>query len=224
MSNNAHTRLSIPRPVVRAWTRHARETASAALRRAELTRAVATPPRPTPRQEVMGPGTGRFRLVPSGERPRVRAEVPPAPTPVELQDLTRKLGEVLAEARGKAHLELDEAEARLAELALAVAERIVGREIEAGRYGIAERIEEALQLARDRSDAVVHVNPVDLQTLLEGGMPEGCEFVADPEVQRGDVVVETPGGRIVSAVQEQIEAVRRGLFESRELPGTGEQQ
>lgn len=165
-----------------------------------------------------GTATGRFRLVPNGAQPQPARDtgkhrIPtPPPTPPELLTLTRRLADALGEARGRAVDELRDVELRLAELALAVAERIVGCEIEAGRYGIAARIEEALSLARDRAEATVHLNPVDLAALGGGNASDGCRFVADPEVQRGDVVVETPGGRIVSAVQEQIEAVRRGLF------------
>jgi flagellar biosynthesis/type III secretory pathway protein FliH len=71
-------------------------------------------------------------------------------------------------------------------------------------------LERVLDVVRERSEALVHVNPEDLEA-LEVRTLEGCRFIADTSVERGDLVIETPLGRIVRSVREQLEAVRNAV-------------
>ena len=134
-----------------------------------------------------------------------------APAPREHERLARGLAEALAAARGQALDELRGLDGRVAQLAIALAERIVGCEVKAGRYRLADRAEELLGRVRDRAEAVVHLHPADAAAL--GPAVEGLRWVADPELDRGDVVVETPAGRISRSIAEQLEAVRRAVLD-----------
>ncbi len=159
---------------------------------------------------------------PGASTPRVtprRAATPPAPAPTvaapaavpEHQRLARGLAEALATAHGQALAELRGLDGRVAQLAIALAERIVGCEVQAGRYRLAERVQELMERVRDRAEAVVHLHPADVDAL--GPAADELRVVADPALDRGDVVVETPAGRITRSIAEQLEAVRRAVLD-----------
>lgn len=147
----------------------------------------------------------------------------PRPAPAasrEHEQLAKGLGEALTAVRGQALTELRGLEGRVVQLAIALAERIVGCEVEAGRYRLEERIEDTLRHVRDAAEAVVRLHPADVEAL---GASSGFRRVADPALRRGDVVVETPAGRIVRSITEQIEAVRATALDAfeGERPATG---
>lgn len=188
MSSSQTVRVSLPRRVVRITL----------LGSGDPSPAVA-PPRP------------RALRAPPAAAPAPAATPAPAPAPREHERLARELAQALAAARGQALDELRGLDGRVAQLAIALAERIVGCEVEAGRYRLAERVEELLGRLRDRAEAVVHLHPADAQAL--GAAAEGLRVVTDPALARGDVVVETPAGRIARTIADQLEAVRRAVLD-----------
>lgn len=125
----------------------------------------------------------------------------------ELALLTSRLGVAMTEARARAQDELRDLEATLAGVAVAIAEKVLEQEIAARRYDLGATIERVLAVVRERSEAIVHVNPADL-AVLEAQPTPGYRCAADASVERGDFVIETPLGRIVRSVREQLGALR----------------
>lgn len=192
MSSSQTVRVSLPRRVVRITLLGSGDPAPSV-----------APPRP------------RVLRAAPAVAPAVAPTLAPTPTqapaPREHERLARELAQALSAARGQALDELRGLDGRVAQLAIALAERIVGCEVEAGRYRLAERVEELLGRVRDRAEAVVHLHPADAQAL--GAAAEGLRVVTDPALARGDVVIETPAGRIARSIADQLEAVRRAVLE-----------
>ncbi|CAB4577866.1 MAG: FliH/SctL family protein [Actinomycetes bacterium] len=78
-------------------------------------------------------------------------------------------------------------------LAVALAEELVGRELQAFDDVVLANVERALSLVPERGDVVLRVHPTDLAGVLEGAAMMGhragdVQVVADPSVQRGGCV------------------------------------
>lgn len=199
----ARTTIAVAAPVIAARTASA-ATAPVAAPAPRVALAGVSTPQPVP--AVAAAPTPAATPRPTGLTPR------PAPAPSrEHEQLAKRLGEALTAVRGQALTELRGLEGRVAQLAIALAERIVGCEVEAGRYRLEERVEETLRHVRDAAEAVVRLHPADVDAL---GSSAGFRRVADPGLRRGDVVVETPAGRIVRSISEQIEAVKSAALDA----------
>ena len=110
-----------------------------------------------------------------------------------------------------------EAESQLLDLALDVARKVLMQEIQAGRYEIDPIVKEALQRVPPRQDVVAHLHPEDwrLSQMAQGAdSPSAAgsiRFVADPSVSRGECVLETIEGIVVSAVDDHLDTIADAL-------------
>lgn len=115
------------------------------------------------------------------------------------------------------------------ELALAVARRIVRRELSLQPEDVVSLVDALLAEARDQEDIKVLVNPGDAVTvegqkeqLLRGlRATQRVEVVPDPGIEAGGVFLETPGGSWDARVESQLGAVAAALREV--VSGGGEQ-
>ncbi|MCA8922129.1 MAG: hypothetical protein KDD82_09990 [Planctomycetes bacterium] len=129
---------------------------------------------------------------------------------LQLGGLVGRLRESLQSLERRTLDELRDVEQRVIELALAVAERIVACEVEEGRYDLRQTLARALELTRDKTEAVVYVHPSDLERLPPAER-EGWTCMADTNLDPGDLVVETPTGRVISTLADQLESVRKAI-------------
>lgn len=113
-----------------------------------------------------------------------------------------------------------EAEADLLALALEIARRIVRHELSVDPRHIAPIVHEAIGLANDRSDLVVHLNPADL-SVIEEELPAlrsaftdlgKVHLLADDSMERGGVRVVGREGEIDMRLEEQFAALERALI------------
>lgn len=110
-----------------------------------------------------------------------------------------------------------EAESQLVELAMDVARKVLMQEIQAGRYEIDPIVKEALRRVPPRQDVVAHLHPEDwsLSQMAQGAGPGSAagsiRFVADPSIPRGECVLETIEGIVVSAVDDHLETIADAL-------------
>jgi flagellar assembly protein FliH len=113
-----------------------------------------------------------------------------------------------ATARARAAFEQtqDDLEALAIELAIAVAEAVVGRELDRVESPGADALRRALAEGRPRARAIVRLNPDDLAELPASAQneTEGLELVGDAELARGDCVVETAEVTIDARVAAQL--------------------
>ena len=141
-------------------------------------------------------------------------------------DAARAEGE--SRARDFAAKALDEACARLdaarevaatklarsaVELAVEIARVLVRRDIDTGRHDIQAMVRESLAASGvGRGTCVVHLHPLDAETLSEIGFRSGTTIEADEAVARGDVHVSTPHGLLVREVPEALRAIHDRLL------------
>jgi flagellar biosynthesis/type III secretory pathway protein FliH len=104
---------------------------------------------------------------------------------------------------------LDDAEAELIELAVAIAEKIVRRQLTLTPATVADIAAECLTSARKRRSVTVRVHPDDLE--LVGARLPGVAVRGDESVSRGGCLVDTEIGRIDGRLDSQLAAIARGL-------------
>lgn len=137
----------------------------------------------------------------------------------EAREMTRRLAEQAAElaiTRREAVLALD---TRVVELAMVVAETIVGHAARRDAELASRFVREALQQLTDAPRAVVRAAPsaaAALYDVLGGdrGELEGVhlELKRDATLEGFDCVVETPSQRVDARVRERLDAIARALL------------
>ena len=139
-------------------------------------------------------------------RNRAAAELQPA-----MERLARSIQEV---ANLRARLRR-EAEADLVKLALAIARRVLRRELSADPDALRGVAMAALEKLAGQEISRVKVHPSHLATLksclqqvLSGGL---VEVVADPSREVGSVIFETARGNLDASVDSQLREIERGL-------------
>ncbi len=97
--------------------------------------------------------------------------------------------QALREAHATAVAEIEET---LTVLALAVARRIIQREVTADPTVVPDLVRRAVETLTSDTPPTVRLNPDDLATLSDAGRRLEVEWVADHEVERGGFIIETP--------------------------------
>lgn len=140
-----------------------------------------------------------------------------------LEDAERRVSEATRAASVAARLrQLEEIEryrsrARedLLRLAIAVARRVIGAELEAHPEQLESTLDEALRCAGLAERVELHVGSDDLEAARELGPPglpaSALEVVEDPSLSRGDCRVLLPGGSVDGRVETRLEAIRLAL-------------
>ena len=110
-------------------------------------------------------------------------------------------------------------EARLLPLAVAIAERLVRRELRCSADISLNWIREALELVSGNDPLRLRVNPIEFQTrremieelLRQQGLTENVELVADDAVSAGGCLVDTPFGNIDQRLETQLKRLEEEL-------------
>jgi type III secretion protein L len=159
------------------------------------------------------------RIVADAEaaRARVFAEA----TEAAGRDAHARAAAVLARAGLARDRMLRDAEREVIALALAIARKVLGREVAGGREAVVDLAAAALTEARTRRDVVLRVNPSDAAAIRASGERlsaalSGAPFQVreDPSIEPGGAIVDTEGGRIDARVETQLEAIARALEEA----------
>lgn len=139
----------------------------------------------------------------------------------EARELLERLQALVEDALRRREQALREAEADIVELALAVAEKVVHRQVEEGPEVTRAVLHSLLALeglAASAGRVEVHVNPQELEWLARGPAdalrPDGpvhIEWVPDPGVSPGGCVVESDLGIIDASLETRLSAVREAL-------------
>jgi flagellar biosynthesis/type III secretory pathway protein FliH len=141
-----------------------------------------------------------------------------------LRELTIEAQQIARAELAAAHLEverarqtiLEEAEASIATLALAVARRLVADDLEARPERVRAIVLEALDRVRRATRARVRVHPSDAAQLLDLQALDGhAEVVADPSIERGGCLVESELGEVDARLEVRLDALARALANAR---------
>ena len=115
---------------------------------------------------------------------------------------------------------LDENETALVELAIQTAEKILQATLQAEPQRVTDVLRGALRKVYVRDRLQVICNPDDL-ALIEGsddalraqvGTLKGLELIGERRVQRGGVIVRTPGGDVDATIGSQLDRLRAAML------------
>ncbi|NWG14019.1 MAG: hypothetical protein HXY20_10845 [Acidobacteria bacterium] len=145
----------------------------------------------------------------------------------KMEAVMRRYGDSILEL-GKAKSALyAQVEREVVKLAVAVARKIVHREIHVDPEVVQTLVRVALSHAAERSVVTIRLNPTDHQFLLEKhpgweqelGGGQGVVLVADKTIERGGCLIQTDCGDVDARVEERFREVERGFFEGCEQVG-----
>jgi len=137
-----------------------------------------------------------------------------------IEELTRRYAESLDEIGSLKSVLRAQAEREVVKLAVAVARKIVDREINIDPEITQTLVHVALARVSEKSAAVIRLNPVDCDFLAnqpgEQAQAEGREvsFVSDNSISRGGCVIQTDCGNIDARVEEKFREVENAFFEN----------
>jgi len=111
-------------------------------------------------------------------------------------------------------------EADLVQLTLAVARKIVGRDVSLGPEAVTRIIREALTRVEHAGRITIKLNPADLELLADikpqllSGLSEAgrAAFEADEGIARGGCLIETDGGEVDARIERQFQVVEEAFL------------
>lgn len=138
----------------------------------------------------------------------------------KIEAVMRRYGDAIAEIGNLRATLYSQVEQDAVKLAVAVARKIVHREILADPEITQTMVRVALSRAAARSPIAIRLNPVDHRYLLDhksewlgiadGGMQ--VDLVADKSIGRGGCLIETECGNIDARIEEEFREVERSFF------------
>jgi flagellar biosynthesis/type III secretory pathway protein FliH len=140
------------------------------------------------------------------------------------QAAATELSEVVASASRRLQQIEAQAEPQLRDLAVKIARRIIGKELEFAPEAVVDIVKQALsEKARQRREIFLRVHPEDLQLIRENkadlievlSRAKEIGIREDPEIARGGVVIETDAGTIDAQIDTQLEVFEKILMETR---------
>jgi len=172
------------------------------------------------------PVAGPARFAPAGPRPPVPASghagAGPMPaTPPELAEIRRYALERVTAAvetlRAQSAVLAEQARADAIEIAFLVARKILESELHQGPEALFALVRSAIRRSGDSRRVAVRLPPEDASLVqsdagraaLDGLTAARVEFVPDPNLQRGDCVVDTDFGQVDGRLGTRLAELRR---------------
>ena len=132
--------------------------------------------------------------------------------------LVRRLGETIDELAGLRRQILDHSERQLVQLAIALARRIVRRELAADDELLGALARVALERLGEARPATIRLHPDDFARSTAGRLDHWAaahvSVLPDPNVPRGGCMVESPFGFVDAGVDAQLQELAAALLES----------
>ncbi|MEN6413194.1 MAG: FliH/SctL family protein [Veillonellales bacterium] len=136
-----------------------------------------------------------------------------------LNDAVAKAEHVLAMSDQEAKEMIASAERQVIDIAMAIARKILAREIEENPMAVLPIVKTALDKVRDQDQVVIRVNQEDFDMVLQAkqdlqkmiGREQGLRITADQAVDIGGCMIETPNGTVDARLDTQFAAVQQVL-------------
>jgi flagellar assembly protein FliH len=133
----------------------------------------------------------------------------------ELTPMMDRLGRTLSDLSSLRPRIRSEAEKDLLKLAIAIARRVLHRELTLDPESIEGLIKVALDKLQSRELCRVRVHP-DQEAALKSSLErfsnsQNIELLADPTLQCGDVLFETSHGTLDASIESQLREIERGF-------------
>jgi len=130
-----------------------------------------------------------------------------------------KINQDMIAAREMRDTALAQVERDVLRLAVKIAEKIIGREIETSDATTADIVATALREARHNERVTVRINPGDFPTIKKyrarldpGGRARFLDFAPDPRVERGGCQIVTETGAIDAQLSVQLRVLEKALL------------
>jgi len=196
-------------------------------RRSPATPIVLVPERVAPSTPEEPDADWRELQLPSVERERIEAaekqairtgyadgqRAAEADAATRLEATLGRLSQAIQDVGNARPVLLERAEKDLVRLALAIAERVIRREVDVNPELLTAMARVAIERLSEQAAAAVHLNPHDARSLLSRGpAPAGIEIVADATLERGACRVRSLEGAIDMGIASQIQELARELL------------
>ncbi|MBI5547641.1 MAG: type III secretion system stator protein SctL [Deltaproteobacteria bacterium] len=128
--------------------------------------------------------------------------------------------EIILRAKKEAAQIIQGAEPQAVKLALLIAEKLLGRALEADPELVLHVVAQAIESVRQQREIVLRVNPEDAQ-LLRGSRKKLMDMLGrtkdiavrdDPEVARGGCIIETENGTVDAQLATQLQMLEEVLL------------
>jgi flagellar assembly protein FliH len=133
----------------------------------------------------------------------------------QLEAMNVRMARAIEEMSGLRQRFRQEAEADVVTLALAIARRVLHRELTVAPDALLGLVKAALEKIEAREVHTVRIRPEDApmvkQFLGKMGLPQRVEIVADPGLERGAVILASSRGSLDASVETQLSEIERGL-------------
>jgi len=135
----------------------------------------------------------------------------------QLEGELQRLGRTVAEMAGLRHAIRREAEEELVRLALAIARRILHRELTVDPGALTGLVKAALEKIEIRDTYRVRTHPEHVaavtRCLAQIGAPQKIEVLPDTSLEKGSAIFETGRGSLDASVETQLAEIQRGLVD-----------
>lgn len=136
----------------------------------------------------------------------------------EMQDAARQMAIAVRNAVTEQARLRAEAERDVVRIALAIAQKILRREVRIDPHVAIGLVKAAMEAVGAREVRVVRTHPALVQPLAGGlsqiGVPEGVQVVPDASLEPGGLIVETTRGEVDASLETQFEEISTGLLQA----------
>jgi flagellar assembly protein FliH len=133
----------------------------------------------------------------------------------QIRGLQESVGQTIASLAQTKRKLRQEGEVELLKLSLAIARRILHREISIDSEALHGLVHAAMQKLQNREVSRVRVNPAGadaVRTSLERiGAAPAIEISPDPSLKSGDIIFETQFGELDASIDSQLAEIQRGF-------------
>jgi flagellar assembly protein FliH len=133
----------------------------------------------------------------------------------QLEAMNVRMARAIEEMSGMRQRFRQEAEEDVVALALAIARRVLHRELTVAPDALLGLVKAALEKIEAREVHTVRIRPEDApmvkQFLGKMGLPQRVEVVADPGLERGAAILGSSRGSLDASVETQLSEIERGL-------------
>jgi flagellar assembly protein FliH len=134
-----------------------------------------------------------------------------------IRDSAQKLATTLAELVAFRRKLRSDGEMEVVKLSLAVARRILNRELATDPDALEGIVHAALSKLQNRDIWQIRVSPQGAETTTayidRAGFGGTVKVVVDPTLQAGDLLVDTPAGELDASINTQLQEIDRGFAE-----------
>lgn len=134
---------------------------------------------------------------------------------VELQPVMDRLLRSCSEVAGLRARIRKETEGDIVSLTVAIARRVLRRELSVDPEAIHGVVKAALEKVQSKEICVIRTHPEHVPGVRKyfekAGLSAGIEIVADASLQPGGLVVETKRGNVDASVETQLKEIERGF-------------